>query len=406
MVVWLSIRAHTALAGLLCLGAMRLAGSAAEAERTPCLYFGRGSTTSGDRAVKSTCPPPMNRNVYYFKFDIDPGTGSETLAGAALVSPADAICDETTETCGAPVGPGYDLYAAVGCLPLPAAPGIESVANTQLSTRKLLALSTSSFKRFYVAAVRRDDTDYGSAGCSVALLPGYLGQGQGQKCSIVDYTPNGTITTSTIKTTVTTTTLNTTTNRTETLVTSSTSVTQSTTANPGESTGSATKTSRSGALMTTTTTTTHTSTVLTKAPEDVPFCEPKDPPIPPEYIFATIVLASIAAAVAMWMLSRWERRRAMRRMCIEEEDRFRQQVQERTISQDLAIENNAFEISAVLQARDERNDSIRSHKLARGAILKDNFMKEDNFVKDVQPVPGQGAFAPYGSPSPQKQQPS
>lgn len=386
-------RHHTALACLLCLETMRQVGSTAGSERTPCLYFGMGSTTRGDRVVKSTCPPPMNRNVYYFKIDLDPGAGSETLSGAALVSPADAVCDETTGKCGAPVGPGYDLYAAVGCLPVPEAPGIESVANTGLSTRKPLALSTSSFQRFYVAAVRREDTDYGSGGCSMAILPGHLGTGQGQKCSIVDYTPNATITTSTIRTTITTTTKNTTTNRTETLVTSSSTVTQSTTAKPGESVGTETKTTRAGTIITTTTTRIHTETVLTEAPDDVQFCKPKARPIPPEYIFATVVMAVFAAAIAMWMISRWERRRAMRRMCVEEEERFRQQVQERTVSQDLAIEHNAFEISAVLNEREERNDSIRSNKLVKGAILRNNFMEEDD---QVQPVPGQSAFTPYG----------
>jgi hypothetical protein len=356
------------MAGLLCfIETVCPAGSSADADRTPCRYFGSGSTSRGDRIVKSTCPPPMNRNVYYFTVDFDPGTGAETLAGAALVSPADATCDEDTGVCGAPVGPGYDLYAAADCLPVPAAPGIEDAKNTGRTTWKPLALSTSSFQRFYVAVVRRADTDYGSASCSLTILPGYIGSGQGQKCSITDYTPNATVTTSTITITVTTTTTNMTTNKTKSAVESSSTVTQSTTAKPGESVGEDITTTRTadGVLETTKTVRIHTSTVLTQAPAEVQFCEPKAEPIPPEYLFVTVVLSCIGAAITSWMIRRWERRRALRRMCIDEEDRFRQQVQERTISQDLAIANNAFEISEVRMAREDRNDSIRSQKLGR-----------------------------------------
>ena len=426
------------LVGLLCLGASRPGGGAEQPGRTPCVYFGTGSTTrGGDRIVKSTCPPPLNKGVYYFKLDLDPGGASEALQDAALVSPADAVCE--AGTCSAAVGPGYDLYIAKGCLPVPEAPGLAGKANTGGATRKPLELSSGSFARFYVAAVRRADTDYGSPGCSFTIYPGFLGAGQAQRCSIVDYMPNATITTSTVTTTVTVTTFNTTaTNRTLTpksvvlnrTATSSTVVSQSTTARPGESIGSDTltcpgtpasgcclcpdgsfdgaravppgggscqtilhvqnacgwtdrgainrakkqccvgaKKPAAGALITTTVTTVQTSTVLSEVPEDIDFCKPQSKPIPPEYIFATLVVSCLGAAICFWFYLRWERRRAARRLCVEREERFRQELDERSISQSHAIESNSFQISEALQAREERNWSIRSQRLGTGAVL-------------------------------------
>lgn len=399
------------LVGVLCLAGVELAGSAGP-DGTPCVYFGRGSTTNGDRIVKSTCPPPLNQGVYYFKFDFDPGTASETLKGASLVSPADAVCDEAKEQCTSIAGPGYDLYVSNGCLPVPGAPGLLELANSGGSTRKTIKLNGGSYERFYIAAVRREGIEYGAAGCSLAIYPGFMGKGQGQRCFIVDYTPNTTITTSKITTTVTTTTFNSLTNRTENATTSSVAVEQSTgTAKLGETAGtdfnSNTQTifkvltnqgpyqnitiTLSGVLTTTVSTTIHTSTVLTSAPENIEFCKPTSPPLPPAYVAATVVLSSLVALFCLWQLKRREQRRSVRRMCVEQEERFRHAVHERTIRHDMAIDENAFDISELVLSRSARNSNASTtwpniHKSdASGApsILVDNWMRHQEKNKEL-----------------------
>ena len=371
--------------GLLC--AARPGGGAEQLARTECVYFGKGSTTSGDRIVKNTCPPfgmPVARlGVYYFKLDFDPGGASETLKDAALVSPADSVCDDAAGKCSAPEGPGYDLYVAKGCLPVPGAPGLGD-GNTGRATRKPLELSSSSFVRYYIAVVMRNDTDYGSKRCSFTIYPGSLGAGKAQKCAIMDYTPHGTITTATITTTVNITTFNSTTNHTASTVTSSSVVRQSTTAKPGESMGTDTKTSTDGELVITTVTTIKTSTVLSQTPENVDFCEPKSQPIPPEYIFATIVVACLGAAICVYFYVRWDQRRAMRRVLVEREKSFREELNERSLSQSVAIESNMFQISEVVRAREERNLSIRSQRLGTGTVLVRERERESQRVSESE----------------------
>ena len=109
--------------------------------------------------------------------------------------------------------------------------------------------------------------------------------------------------------------------------------------------------------------------MLSEVPEDIDFCKPQSKPIPPEYIFATLVVSCLGAAICFWFYLRWERRRAARRLCVEREERFRQELDERSISQSHAIESNSFQISEALQAREERNWSIRSQRLGTGAVL-------------------------------------
>ena len=358
----------TALARLFWLMAGCLAGGllAAASPSTPCQYFGVASTTRGDRIVKSTCPPPTSKGAYYFRLDLDPGSGSGVLAGAALVSPADATC--VADKCSASAGPGYDLYVAKGCLPHPAAWGLDSAVSTGLSTRKPLSLKSGSTTRFYIAAVQREDTATGDARCSMAIYPGHLtGVGGGRVCSFIDYNPNATITTSTITTTIEVRTLNTSANRTQVKKTSQQKIRSSINAAKEDRTVvdvsnhtvcDNASTPHLGCLTTITTTTVHTATVLSQAPESVEPCKPKAPPIPPQYLAATIVGSSISAAMCLWCIRSCEQRRARRRLAAASEEDFRHALKERSVSQDLAIEDNAFLVDDVLTVRGQRNDNI------------------------------------------------
>jgi hypothetical protein len=392
-----TLRVGWVLWATICVWTAPPAGSQATPERTPCQYFGRSSTTSGDRVVKSTCPPPIHHNAYYFIVDLDPGSTSGVLTGSAVVSPADAVCDQTTGNCDADVGPGYDLYAASGCLPVPAAQGLENAAIEGRSTWKSLVLKAGSFERFYVAAVRRKGIADGSKECSLTLLPGYLGRGERAVCSILDFTPNATVLSSTITTTVTVKTFNSTSNASTTTVKTSEKVFSSTTAKIGESTGTEETTNTTGAITMTTTTTIHTRTIGTETPERIDFCKPPAQPIPGEHIFATVVVAIIGAGICFWLILRREARRTARQVCVETEENFRNALQNHTKSQEQAIVGNAFMVSEVIQAREERNDSIRSINTLRSqhrSGLVDNHVDHD--VEKAGPVPGQSSFNPYG----------
>ena len=59
----------------------------------------------------------------------------------------------------------------------------------------------------------------------------------------------------------------------------------------------------------------------------------------------------------------------MRRVLVEREKSFREELNERSLSQSVAIESNMFKISEVVRAREERNLSIRSQRLGTGTVL-------------------------------------
>ena len=86
--------------------------------RTKCAYYGR--LQSGGRIVRDVCP--HRSGSFYFTIDIDPGRsgGTTRLREAAIISPQNAV----TNASAADDGPGYDLYIATDCIPVPEAPGI------------------------------------------------------------------------------------------------------------------------------------------------------------------------------------------------------------------------------------------------------------------------------------------
>ena len=87
-------------------------------QRTKCAYYGR--LQSGGRIVRDVCP--HRSGSFYFTIDIDPGRsgGTTRLREAAIISPQNAV----TNASAADDGPGYDLYVAKDCIPVPEAPGI------------------------------------------------------------------------------------------------------------------------------------------------------------------------------------------------------------------------------------------------------------------------------------------
>ena len=87
-------------------------------QRTKCAYYGR--LQSAGRVVRDVCP--HRSGSFYFTIDIDPGRsgGTTRLREAAIISPQNAV----TNASAADDGPGYDLYIATDCIPVPEAPGI------------------------------------------------------------------------------------------------------------------------------------------------------------------------------------------------------------------------------------------------------------------------------------------
>jgi hypothetical protein len=110
------------------------------------------------------------------------------LEQAALISPAEQQASAS--------GPGYDLYAATGCVPGPGTGILEEgvFPNTGNSTLKPIKLTANSFQRFYIAVHMKAGLSAGDDSCSLALLLGSIQSGAGKSCSVADFTPNATST--------------------------------------------------------------------------------------------------------------------------------------------------------------------------------------------------------------------